>query len=70
MTTQCRKLLARIADNFPKMSPKTMKGWIDNPEELQKLLTGLKKPPLARKKEEEQEARNNWARQRSVQGYD
>ena len=44
MSYQVAKLVARIAENLPEMSPDVMQGWIENPKALQKFLTGLCPP--------------------------
>ena len=65
-------LLATALNKEPTLIPYLALGLFAGirPEELQKLLARLKKSPLVKKAEEEQEARNNWARQRAVQGYE
>jgi len=44
MSYQVAKLIARIAENLPDMSPDVMQRWIDNPKGLQKFLSGLRPP--------------------------
>ena len=41
MNKQEMKFWARMFENTPNMSPEVMQGWIENPQALKKLLSGL-----------------------------
>lgn len=41
MSVQIAKLIARIAENLPEMTPGVMQGLIENPKALQVFLKGL-----------------------------
>jgi len=42
--SQSAQLIAVIAQNIPDMSSDVMQGWIENPEELKKVLAILNSP--------------------------
>jgi len=48
MNKQEMKFWARVFENVPNMSSGAMQGWIDNPEGLQQLLSGLASNPYLR----------------------